>query len=141
MVISKGPLSCLLNILLFYHFEVIWTSSLLPYKAKVISQSHTKSQLHVPIHFRLFGILQFAQLKASSAITQELEFYQVWNLGMEVKSHNKSPFRQLLGKSNEKKSKKIIQNMMKFLWKKSEKTNHQLLKKMLNLTTQRLRHK
>lgn len=38
--------------------------------------------------------------------SKELEFNQTWNLGCEVMYQSDSPFRELLGKSNDKVSRR-----------------------------------
>ena len=76
-VIPKDYLTCLLNILLTYHFEVIWAFLSLSDKAQSICYSGTKKWLHVLIHFWdiiIFGFLQSDKLRACCGITQELEF-------------------------------------------------------------------
>ena len=56
--------------------------------------------------------MQPEQSLACWEITQELEFFQTWNLGWKVKYHNHSPSREFLGKSSDKI--KIITNAL--LW-------------------------
>ena len=57
--------------------------------------------------------MQPEQSLACWEITQELEFFQTWNLGWKVKYHNHSPSREFLGKSSDKI--KTITNAL--LWK------------------------
>ena len=54
---------------------------------------------------RLSGIMQCYRSRASWAITQELEFWQKWNLGWEVKYYNH--YRLSSAKSNDKIFKKV----------------------------------
>ena len=70
-------ISCLLDILFIYHFEVILACASPPYISQLIFHSHTKSQIHVSIliwNIRFSGILQSDQERVSQTITQELEF-------------------------------------------------------------------
>ena len=70
-------ISCLLDILSIYHFEVIFACASPQCIAQLIFYSNTKSQIHVSIlHWndRFSGILQSDQERVSWAITQELEF-------------------------------------------------------------------
>ena len=70
-------ISCLLDMLSIYHFEVIFACASPQCIAQLIFYSNTKSQIHVSIlHWndRFSGILQSDQERVSWAITQELEF-------------------------------------------------------------------
>ena len=80
----------------------------------IICHSHAKNQFHATVHLWDIGlpeILQSGRLRAGQVITQEVEIYQTYNLGWETKYHNNSPFKLLLGKSNDKifkKKKKML---------------------------------
>ena len=74
-----------------------------------------KNSIHVSFHCRdigHYGIQQTDQLTASWVISQELELYQTYSLGLKDQYHNNSPSRFFLGKLSEK----IFKNTKYSFW-------------------------